>query len=151
MKAIMEAFWSKVDNNQLPAAELESLKSGFEIIKSAVADTQSKLHAAMLEEVAPQLQKLSNYADAATTASDMVIAMLKGDRQTWWELKSKLSLQIAELDASKAVISDKVLDDFIKQANLKTDNMIMNGDIQISKDGVEWTIIFKLHIYQQKI
>ena len=77
----------------------------------------------MLDEVAPQLQKLTNYADAATTASDMVIAMLKGDKQTWWNLKSKLSLQIRILDASKAVISDKVLDDFIKQANLKTDNM----------------------------
>ena len=134
MKAIMEAFWNKVDNNQLPVAELESLKAGFEIIKSAVADTQSKLHAAMLEEVAPQLQKLTNYADAATTASDMVIAMLKGDKQTWWNLKSKLSLQIAELDSSKAVISDKVLDDFIKQANLKTDNMYFNG---VLKDEVK--------------
>ncbi|WP_291651158.1 beta-N-acetylglucosaminidase domain-containing protein [Clostridium sp.] len=127
MRAIMDSFWNKVDNKQIPATELESLKSGFEAIKSAVSETQSKLYAEMLEEVAPQLEKLTNYADAASTAADMVIAMLKGDSKLWWELKSKLSLQIEVLDASKAIISEKVLDDFIKQANIKTDNMYFDG------------------------
>lgn len=127
MRAIMDSFWNKVDNKQIPATELESLKVGFESIKSAVSETQSKLYSEMLEEVAPQLEKLTNYADAASTAADMVIAMLKGDSKLWWELKSKLSLQIEVLDSSKAIISEKVLDDFIKQANTKTDNMYFDG------------------------
>lgn len=127
MRAIMDSFWDKVDNKQIPATELESLKVGFESIKSAVSETQSKLYSEMLEEVAPQLEKLTNYADAASTAADMVIAMLKGDSKLWWELKSKLSLQIEVLDSSKAIISEKVLDDFIKQANTKTDNMYFDG------------------------
>ena len=54
----MDSFWQKVDNKQIPAEELEILKGNFETIKSAVADTQSKLHQAMLDEVAPQLKSL---------------------------------------------------------------------------------------------
>lgn len=88
MRAVMDNFWNKVDNRQIPAAEVETLKASFGVIKSAVADTQGKLHKAMLDEVAPQLQKLTNYADAATTAADMVIAMLNGDNKLWWDLKT---------------------------------------------------------------
>ena len=75
--------------DRIPAAELENLKENFGVIKSAVADTQAKLHKAMLDEVAPQLQKLTNYASATTTAADMVIAMLNGDNKLWWDLKTR--------------------------------------------------------------
>lgn len=134
MRATMDSFWQKVDNKQIPAEELEILKGNFETIKSAVADTQSKLHQAMLDEVAPQLQKLTDYAEAATTAADMVIAMLNGDSKLWWDLKTELSGQIDVLNASKAVISDTVLDDFVKQANSKTDVMYFEG---VLKDEVK--------------
>lgn len=134
MRAVMDEFWKKVDNRQIPAAELENLKENFGVIKSAVADTQAKLHKAMLDEVAPQLQKLTNYADAATTAADMVIAMLNGDNKSWWDLKTQLSAQIDILNESKAIISDKVLDDFVKQANSKTDSMYFEG---VLKDQVK--------------
>lgn len=134
MRAVMDEFWKKVDNRQIPAAELENLKENFGVIKSAVADTQGKLHKAMLDEVAPQLQKLTNYADAATTAADMVIAMLNSDNKSWWDLKTQLSAQIDILNESKAIISDKVLDDFVKQANSKTDSMYFEG---VLKDQVK--------------
>lgn len=127
MRAIMDSFWAKVDNKQIPTTEVESLKVRFEAIKVAVEETKSKLYSDMLEEIAPQLEKLNNYADAATTAADMVIAMLNGDSKAWWELKSKLSLQIEVLDASSAIISESVLDDFIKKANIKTDSMYFDG------------------------
>ena len=134
MRAVMDNFWNKVDNRQIPAAEVETLKASFGVIKSAVADTQGKLHKVMLDEVAPQLQKLTNYADAATTAADMVIAMLNGDNKLWWDLKTQLSAQIDILNASKAIISDNVLDDFVKQANSKTDSIYFES---VLKDQVK--------------
>ena len=49
-------------------------------------------------------------------------------------LKTELSGQIDVLNASKAVISDTVLDDFVKQANSKTDVMYFEG---VLKDEVK--------------
>ena len=109
MRAVMDEFWKKVDNRQIPAAELENLKENFGVIKSAVADTQGKLHKAMLDEVAPH-------------------------NKSWWDLKTQLSAQIDILNESKAIISDKVLDDFVKQANSKTDSMYFEG---VLKDQVK--------------
>lgn len=134
MRELMDQFWNKVEKNQIPASEVEILKADFANVKIAAQDVKAKLYPGMLEEVEPQLDKLSNYADAATIAADMVIAMLNGDSKTWWDLKSELSLEIARLDASKAQISNAVLDDFVRSANLKTDEMYFDS---IAKDEVK--------------
>lgn len=134
MKALMDTFWEKVDNNQIPTEEVESLKSGFVKVKAAAEDVLANLNSAMLEEIRPQVEKLSKYADAATTAADMVIAMMNGDSNTWWNLKSVLSIQIEDIDASTAKISESVLDNFIRVANTKTDEMYFNS---IIKDEVK--------------
>ena len=134
MRKNMDLFWEKVDKKQIPVSELTLLKDNFEKVKLAVSDTQSKLHKAMLDEVKPQLEKLYNYADASVTAADMVIAMLKGDNHLWWDLKTQLSGKIDILNQSNAVISDAVLDDFVKQSNLKTDIMYFEG---VLKDKVK--------------
>lgn len=130
MRELMDQFWAKVDKKQIPASEVENLKIDFANVKAAVADIKEKLYPEMLEEVSPQLDKFSNYADAATVAADMVIAMLNGDSKVWWDLKANLTLEIAKLDASKAQISNAVLDDFVRSANSKTDEMYFDSIVK---------------------
>ncbi|MFS0783164.1 beta-N-acetylglucosaminidase domain-containing protein [Bacillus sp. 1P06AnD] len=135
MKAVMDAYWEKVEKGVIPTAEIAALKKEFTNVKNAVEQVKNGLKdPKLMKEINRQLDKLGKYADAATTASDMVVAMMYKDTQQWWDLKSKLSVKIEELNQSTAVISDEVLAAFISKANTITDELFFEG---VEKEAVK--------------